>query len=114
MAGQDRGIPDLRMPAPTLEPDPVFLAQLSSLAVGSASGPPAGPALGPRWRAGLAAAGVVVVLGGGAFAAGTLDHDDHIAPTPPVDRPTSPAPRTSDPDRAGVGHGDPRRQPGAG
>jgi hypothetical protein len=98
---------DLRTPAPTLEPDDAFVAQLSSLAAAGANAPqgeaPAPPA---TWRVGLAAASVAAVLVGVAWLAG-LDPTGSPDPAPPpATTPTAPedtsssAARSSDPDRA--------------
>lgn len=99
MTRPEQRTPDLRVAVPTLEPDDVFLAQLSTLA---ASTPTASTsATGTAWRAALAAASVVAVVGGGAALANTLSQDPEQPPTSPLTRPADPV--TSEPERSGAG-----------
>ena len=94
---------DLRTPAPTLEPDDVFLARLSSLAAAGADVPWGAPAPLATWRVGLAAASVAAVLVGVAWLGG-LDPSGSpnpapaTTPTAPVETPTA-AGRTPGPGR---------------
>jgi hypothetical protein len=103
MSDQSPSLPDLRVPAPQLEPDDAFVAQLASLAAASATAPPRSTA--SSWRIGLAAAAVAAVLGGGAWLSSTLTGTDAPAPpTSPATRPAvTPAPPASPnpSDRAG-------------
>lgn len=79
---------DLRTPAPTLEPDDVFVARLSALAAANAQQGGAAPLA--TWRVGLAAASVAAVLVGVAWLAG-LDPSGSPNPAPtPATTPTTP------------------------
>lgn len=87
MARPDGRRPDLRVDVPTLEPDPALLARLSELAVGSGAGrPSAVTSWGHGWRAGLAAAAVATVIGGGAWLATSTGGE---GPSTPPDAPAT-------------------------
>src|SRR5689334_5563682 len=88
---------DLRTPAPTLEPDDIFVARLSALAAAGANAPRGAAAPVPTWRVGLAAASVAAVLVGVAWLAG-LSPGDEPEPAPsPATTPTAPQETTTAP-----------------
>ncbi|MCW2843779.1 MAG: hypothetical protein JWN22_1695 [Nocardioides sp.] len=90
MPTPEHGDTGLRLATPTLEPDPLFLHQLASLAAESGAVSGSAPAT-QDWKIALAAASVAAIATGGAWAAGAFSGSD--SPTPPgtpVTRPSDP------------------------
>jgi hypothetical protein len=81
---------DLYTPAPTLEPDDVLVARLSSLAAARANASPPAAAPLATWRVGLAALSVAAVLVGIAWLTGLHPSGSPNPAPPPTTRPSAP------------------------
>ena len=90
MAGDFRGMADLRMPVTELEPDDVFLARLAAIAAASGGSPLAGVDLHRNWKAALATAGVAAIVTGSVGLASALGGEREPEPaTPPATEPAA-------------------------